>query len=232
VIEAVLLDVGGVLITPDHDVIRPPIETAGGSGTEEALDRGHYAGIAAIDAVGQLDWMRYLEAVTIECGVPSECRRRVVEELAILLHGAAIWRRVVPGARDGLEQLASTGVAIAIVSNSDGTVEQELINAGLCQIGEGAGIPVTVIIDSHVVGYEKPDARIFQLALDKLGVTPDRAVHVGDTAFADVDGARAAGVRPLHLDPYGLCPRRPGDHEHVRSLAEVAALVGSWRPGQ
>lgn len=230
-IEAVLLDVGGVLITPDHEVIGPPIETAGGSATEEALDRGHYAGIAAIDALGQVDWTRYLEAFTIECGVPPGRRAVAVEQLAAV-HGAPIWRRVVPGARDGLQQLASTGVALAIVSNSDGTVEQELINAGLCQIGEGAGISVPVILDSHLVGYEKPDPRIFHLALDKLGVTVDKAVHVGDTAFADVDGARAAGVHPLHLDPYGLCPRRPGDHEHVRSLAEVAALVGTRRPGQ
>jgi putative hydrolase of the HAD superfamily len=83
-----------------------------------------------------------------------------------------------------------------------------------------------------VVGYEKPDPRIFHVALDKLGVAPERAVHVGDTACADIDGARAAGVRPLHLDPYGFCPRPAGDHEHVGSLAEVAALVGFLGQGQ
>jgi putative hydrolase of the HAD superfamily len=231
VIEAVLLDVGGVLITPDHDAIRPPIERAGGSPTTESLDRGHYAGIAAIDAFGRLDWTHYLEAVTIECGVPPARRPAAVDELA-KAHSAAIWRRVLPGAMEGLRQLAATGVALAIVSNSDGTVEQELLSAGLCQIGAGAGVPMTVILDSAVVGCEKPDPRIFHVALDKLGVAPERAVHVGDTACADIDGARAAGVRPLHLDPYGFCPRAAGDHEHVRSLSEVAALVGFLGRGQ
>jgi putative hydrolase of the HAD superfamily len=231
VIEAVLLDVGGVLITPDHGVIGPLIQSAGGSPTAEVLDRGHYAGIAALDALGEVDWMRYLEAVTIECGVPSHRRGGAVEQLAAV-HGAAIWRRVVPGALAGLRRLAATGVAMAIVSNSDGTVEQELVNAGLCQIGEGAGVSVAMILDSAVVGYEKPDPRIFHLALDRLGVAPAQALHVGDTAFADVDGARAAGVRPLHLDPYDLCPREQGDHEHVRSLAEVADVVGPFRAGQ
>jgi putative hydrolase of the HAD superfamily len=231
VIEAVLLDVGGVLITPDHDAIAPPIERAGGSPTTEALDRGHYAGIAAIDGLGWLDWTSYLEAVVNECGVPAARRAGAVEELS-QAHTAAIWRRVVPGAMAGLQELAATGVALAIVSNSDGTVEQELLNAGLCQMGAGAGVPMTVILDSAVVGYEKPDPRIFHLALDKLGVPAERAVHVGDTACADIDGARAAGVRPLHLDPYGFCPRPAGDHEHVRNLAEVAALVGFAPRGQ
>jgi putative hydrolase of the HAD superfamily len=89
-------------------------------------------------------------------------------------------------------------------------------------------VPVAAVIDSTVVGIEKPDPRIFALALDALGVPADQVssvVHVGDSIFADVRGAQAAGIRPLHLDPYGDCPSPPGDHEHVRSLAEVAELV-------
>jgi putative hydrolase of the HAD superfamily len=49
-------------------------------------------------------------------------------------------------------------------------------------------------------------------------------VHVGDSVRMDVGGARAAGIRPLHLDPFGFCSA--ADHEHVRSLEEVAGLVG------
>jgi putative hydrolase of the HAD superfamily len=91
-------------------------------------------------------------------------------------------------------------------------------------------VAVAVVIDSTVVGIEKPDPRIFTFALDALGVSAEDAagvVHVGDTIFADVRGARAAGLRPLHLDPYGDCPAAPDDHEHVRSLADVAQIVRS-----
>ena len=52
------------------------------------------------------------------------------------------------------------------------------------------------------------------------------AVHVGDMASADVDGAHAAGVRPLHMDPFGDCPYPAGHHEHVRSLGDVVAIAG------
>ena len=51
----------------------------------------------------------------------------------------------------------------------------------------------------------------------------DRAVHVGDSVHADVEGARAAGVTPVHFDPYGLCKAQ--GHEHAASLVAVADLV-------
>jgi putative hydrolase of the HAD superfamily len=83
---------------------------------------------------------------------------------------------------------------------------------------------VTVVLDSFVVGVEKPDPAIFHRALEVLGVPPERAIHVGDTGWADVAGARAAGVRPVHLDPHRFCPN-PDDHEHVTDLDGVVALV-------
>ena len=137
------------------------------------------------------------------------------------------------GSVDGLRRIAGTGVALGVVSNSDGTVAEQLVAAGICQVGVGAGVTVVVVVDSALAGFEKPDPRIFAIALEQLGVGVEvgveRTVHVGDTAFTDVDGARAAGLRPLHLDPYGFCVRPPGDHEHVRSLSEVADLVRAER---
>lgn len=224
-IQAVLLDVGGVFFIPHHQFLAPPIEAAGGSSAAAVLDRAHYAGMAAMDAVGGLDWDRYKAALAGAAGVPPDRVAEAVEGLNGALGAANLWSRLLPGSLEGLRAIAATGVDIAIVSNSDGTVEAQLASSGVCQIGQGPGVRVVAIVDSHVVGFEKPDARIFHLALDALGHSPDRAVHVGDTAFADVDGARAAGVRSLHLDPYRDCPRPVGDHEHVRSLLEVAALL-------
>lgn len=233
-IAAVLLDVGGVITTPDHAMMRRALNTVGVVATTEALDRAHYAGIAALDSslitTGSLDWRQYDAAVARSVGVAEDRVPDAVAALQRAWRRVRGWHRIVPGALDGLRELASTGVSLGVVSNADGSVAEQLVAARVCQVGEGHGVRVVVVVDSTVVGIEKPDPRIFAFALDALGVSPEQAagvVHVGDTIYADVTGARAAGLRPVHLDPYGDCPGPADDHEHVRSLAEVAALVRS-----
>ena len=87
-----------------------------------------------------------------------------------------------------------------------------------------------VVLDSEVVGVAKPDPEIFRLALDALDVPAGGGVlHVGDSLRYDVAGALAAGLQPVHMDPYGFCPA-PDGHLHVRSLAELAgALISTQR---
>lgn len=179
-----------------------------------------------MDATGGPDWPAYRDALCDSLGVEPAAHAATVAALEELFEGgASIWTAVVPGTVDALRDLAAAGYALGIVSNADGTIEEMLVDAAICQVGQGAGVPVTVVVDSHVVGISKPDPAIFAKALDELGVDPRRAVHVGDTAYADVDGAHAAGVRPLHLDPYGDCPYPPGHHDHVQSLDEVPAAI-------
>ena len=101
-----------------------------------------------------------------------------------------------------------------IVTNSDGHGAENLAASGF------AGVPV---IDSHVVGVAKPDPRIFEVALARAGagIRPSEVAHVGDMLSTDVAGARAAGVTPIHFDPFRACRAR--DHRHIRSLP------GLWR---
>jgi putative hydrolase of the HAD superfamily len=230
----VLLDVGGVITTPNHEMVRLGVAGAGCQPTPEAIDRAHYAGISALDAgfleTGRLDWRRYDAAVARAVGVAEDRIPEAVEGLEAAWRQSRGWRRIVPGALEGLRELAKTGVSLGVVSNADGTVADQLVEDEVCQVGHGRGVEVVVVVDSTVVGIEKPDPRIFAVALEALGVGPDQwsqVVHVGDTIFADVAGAKAAGLRPLHLDPYGDCPAPSRDHEHVRSLSEVAEMVRS-----
>jgi len=232
-IDAVLLDVGGVLVLPEPDVILPAVRAAGAvDATTAQLARGHYAGVAAMDraALGRgvsVDWPGYYRAVAAELGVTGAAAGAVVDALRDAYADLA-WTGTVPGAVDALHRLAATGVSIAIVSNSNGTVEEQLLRTGICQVGEGGGVQVEIVLDSYVVGIEKPAPGIFELALDALGVEPARAVHVGDTGWADIAGARAAGVAPLHLDPFAFCPV-PDDHDHVADLDGVIAWVAARR---
>jgi putative hydrolase of the HAD superfamily len=134
---------------------------------------------------------------------------------------------VIDESVEGLAKLVDTGVPVGVVSNSDGTIERRLKEMGILQVGPGRGVEVRCVIDSGGVGVEKPDPRIFDFALDVLGLSSESVWYVGDTPAFDIVGARRAGLVPILMDPFGV----NGDFEVecVRSLGEVARLVESSR---
>jgi putative hydrolase of the HAD superfamily len=102
---------------------------------------------------------------------------------------------------DASERLAASAAFLArlarrhrlgVVSNFYGNLSAVCMEAGLAPL-------LSVAIDSATVGFQKPDARIFQAALDALGARPDEAVFVGDSMERDMAGARAAGLRHVLL---------------------------------
>jgi putative hydrolase of the HAD superfamily len=229
-VEAVFLDVGGVFHLPAHELVTAALRRAGVAADEALLDRAHYAGVAALVDWPDGDdgiWTAYERAYVESLGAPADRVAAAVAELDVAFRGPAIWSRLAPGSLDGLRRLEATGVTLAVVSNSDGTLEGRLRDEGICQVGEGRGVPMTIVIDSAVVGVAKPDPAIFAIALGACAVTPDRVLHIGDTVGADVDGALAAGIRPIHLDPYGFCA--DGSHTHVPDLSTVAAALVAGR---
>jgi putative hydrolase of the HAD superfamily len=229
-VEAVFLDVGGVFHLPDHEIVSAALRRAGVVGPLDpaVLDRAHYAGAKALEVWPQGDvhtglWAAYERAYAVEAGVPEDRLDGAVAELDVAFAEKGVWSRLAAGSMDGLHALAATGVTLAIVSNSDGTLEERLRAEGICQVGPGTGVPMAIVIDSDAVGVAKPDPAIFRIALEATGVAPDRALHIGDTVGADVDGALAAGVRPVHLDPYGFCS--DDSHPHAPDLSTVAAAL-------
>jgi putative hydrolase of the HAD superfamily len=107
-----------------------------------------------------------------------------------------LWAKPMEGAREAIDGVAALGLRRACVSNSDGRAERHLERFGV-----RAGLEF--VVDSAVVGIEKPDPRIFALALARLDVAPERALYVGDIRSVDEHGARAAGMRFVLLDPFG-----------------------------
>lgn len=227
-IEAVFLDVGGVFHVPDHDVMVKALRSVGVEADPDRLDRAHFVGVAALDdwpAEHQGMWAAYQSAYATEVGASDEQLAAAVVALnTAFMTEPEMWSRVLPGSVDALRKLHASGVILAIVSNSDGTVERRLREHGICQVGDGPGVPVSIVVDSAAVGVAKPDPRIFTFALEATGARPDRTLYVGDTVGADIVGARAAGIHAIHIDPYGFCHDR--SHDHIARLDEVVALVG------
>ena len=226
--QAVLLDVGGILHHPDHQRIRDALVRGGFSAGPIDFDRAHYAGAIAftrrdVDVSWRMYWRRYLDAYVDVCGVPVELRPEVHRHLDSEFAVAALWSRIIPGSAEGLRALAATGVRLGVVSNADGTVQERLAEQGLLQVGPGPGVVVECVIDSGAVGVSKPDPRIFRIALEAMQLAPDEAWYVGDTPAIDVEGARAGGLMPIVMDPYGL--QEGADYARVRSLSELAALL-------
>jgi HAD superfamily hydrolase (TIGR01549 family) len=113
-----------------------------------------------------------------------------------------VWRRVGAGNREALERLRAGGFRLAVVSNSEGTVEAMLEDVGLRPFFE-------TVVDSTVVGTVKPDASIYRIALDRLLLAPADAIMVGDSPTADVHGAHTVGLTAALIDPLDLYPWVP-----------------------
>ncbi len=231
-LEAVLLDVGGVFLVPDHDTVMAAAARLGLEVDGGLLDAAHHAGIAAWDrgeavAEGRTTWAPYMTAYLEVAGVPAERTDALLPDLDVVFQSFLTWTTPLAASVAALPALAATGVRLGIVSNADGTVESILRDLGICQVGPGRGVEVGVVVDSTVVGFEKPDPRIFGVALRALGTAPGRAIHVGDSRRADVEGARSAGVTPVHLDPDRHC--NAADHLHLADLSELVPLVAAAR---
>ncbi len=223
-VDAVIFDVGGVFVVPSPTVVRGRFDDLADVAdlADDAFVAAHYHGIAAYDRSEDPPerWPAYLEAYLVAIGLTpdDEVRRRAVELWRT--PSTELWTHVVAHHVVALREIATRAdVRLGIISNSDGTIEQVLAERSIAQVGAGPGVEVEVIVDSHLVGVAKPDPTIFPFALDAMGLPPQRCAYVGDSYRNDVEGAAAAGLTPVHVDPHGLGP--PGDHRRVSGVGDL-----------
>ncbi len=225
-----LLDAGGVFVLPDPERILGAFTRAECSVRREVLADAHYRAATRfathvdVEAGWAEAWLDYLRTYVDECGVPEDRRDEAHRHLDSEFADAALWVEPVPGSRDGLWALADTGVRLGIVSNADGMMGQRLAELELCQVGPGIGVAIECVVDSGNVGVMKPDPRIFEAAVDLLGLEADRIWYVGDMPAIDVVGARRAGIRPFLMDPLDL--HLDASYERIPSLTALAKLIG------
>ncbi|MEW6272043.1 MAG: HAD-IA family hydrolase [Thermodesulfobacteriota bacterium] len=235
-LEALFLDAGNTLIGMDLDLVCELLARHGVAATPDAVARAEAAArprLSRLLATGlsseARDTFAFHVANTLaRLGVPEARRMQVVLELARDMKAVGtrrLWSRVLPGVPQALAELHAAGIKLAVVSNSDGTVEEGLERLGL-------RAPLDAVLDSTRVGVEKPDPRIFARALEVVGSLPARTAHVGDLFAVDVLGARAAGLHGVLVDPYGdWCDEPCATTRDVPTLARelLAARASSSR---
>jgi putative hydrolase of the HAD superfamily len=100
---------------------------------------------------------------------------------------ASLQFRAIPGAIEACRRLRDRGLRLAVVSNWDVGLHEHLADLGVDGLFD-------TVVTSADAGAAKPAKRIWELALARLRVGADRAVHVGDSD-TDEQGAHAAGLR-------------------------------------
>jgi putative hydrolase of the HAD superfamily len=128
--------------------------------------------------------------------------------------------RLFPDAIPVLERLRGEGLSLGVVSNFEEWLERLLESLGVIPFFE-------VRVISGVEGYEKPDPRLFELALDRVGVEPAESVYVGDHPYFDTEPAAAIGMFAVLIDRRGRYPDHPGPR--IATLDELPGVVGLER---
>jgi HAD superfamily hydrolase (TIGR01662 family) len=217
VIRAVLFDVDFTLARPGPELMPEGyVSCAARHGL--TLDAARYE--AARDAAfvdlqhhPELDhdeeiWVAFTERIVVGMGGVQPASRDVAVELTARWQQHANFE-LYDDTLPTLRALRDRGIKIGLVSNSARDVREFAVHHAL-DIDAG--------ISSFQHGKTKPHASIFRAVLDLLEVEPREALMVGDSVDADIDGARALGMRAVLLDRLGLCP----DFEpRIESLGEL-----------
>jgi putative hydrolase of the HAD superfamily len=219
-IRALLLDALGTLVElePPAPRLRSALTSISEAEAEQAMaaEMSYYR--AHLDEGRDADSLAELRrrcARELRDALPEPARPPDLDALVAILLDSLHFREF-PDAVPALEAARARGLRLVVVSNWDCSLPDVLDRIGLAQRLDG-------VVASAAAGARKPAAAIFERALSVAGVAASEAIHVGDSVADDVEGARAAGIRPVFLSRDGGAAA-PGVTT-IASLAELEALT-------
>ncbi len=232
-VDLLCLDAGNTVVFLEHERLAAVCAREGLATSAQSLVHAEGQAKVAIEcgdavdvewsnahAPGGRGWGLVVGTMLHRAGLPVDRVPRFLGALWPDHRRRNFWSLVPAGLVEALGRLRSRGVPVAVISNSEGFLEEILEEQGILPAFD-------LVIDSGVVGVEKPDPAIFRIALDRTGVAARRALHLGDTYATDVLGARAAGVRVALIDPYGHLSGRHPDVPRVPGAPQVADAIAS-----
>lgn len=228
-LTTIFLDAGGVLVTPNWQRVSDALAAHGVSIAPDKLSsadplarRDIDLGLGSAVSDQQRGW-GYFNLVLEHCGLPpSPATIAALEELQRYHAEHNLWESVPDGVPAALDRLRAMGLKLVVVSNANGKLKYLFTRLDLARRFD-------VMLDSAEEGVEKPDPRLFELALERGGGRREQTLHVGDLYNVDVEGARAAGLEAVLLDVADLYGGF--DCRRIRSLAELPDLVAELRQG-
>ncbi len=163
----------------------------------------------------RLWWLELVQRVLPDF-FPAELVKPYFDELYSFFCSAEAWH-LFPDAEETLTQLKRRGYRLGVISNFDTRLKEILTKLRI-------GFLFDHVTISWEAGAAKPEVKIFHDALKAMNISPDQALHVGDSIQEDFEGARAAGLTSILLD---RLDNHPGwkDGLRIRSLAELCRLL-------
>lgn len=220
---AILLDIGGVVLHPDGELLSRRLEAVGisvdGDTARRAFADANAEAAVADDPLGfwseRTPWG---EAFARSVGIETTQAATIMEVIAQGDEpGDPMWTRIEPNTVETLRWLRANGARIAAVSNASGNTHQELDHVGILELFD-------VVLDSALEGSEKPDPHLYERALDLLGFGPREAMYIGDE-LPEIIGAREVGIEGLVVyDPWATLPPVEGTIV-IASLAELVDVA-------
>ena len=126
--------------------------------------------------------------------------------------------RAFPEAVAVLEELRGRGLKLGVVSNFEEWLERLLVSLDISRFFD-------VQVISGIEGYEKPDTRLFKLALERVGEEPATSVYVGDNPYFDIEPARSIGMFAVLIDRRDRFPEHDGPR--ITTLEDLPSLIGA-----
>jgi len=162
-------------------------------------------------------WVEYSRRRLVALGASSalavEFAPRVSAHMGEVYKPASI---VPEDVRRVLPELKQAGYIMAVISNRDKPFQETLDTHGLSEFFDFS------LAGGEVDSY-KPEPGIFEHALRRVDVTAQEAIYVGDNYYADVVGARRAGLQPVLYDPIGIFPG--ADCATIKSFDELNSII-------
>lgn len=161
-------------------------------------------------------WVRYYHHVFALLGI-SDGNEQLAHDLIAWYGQPAAWQPF-PEVPSVLAALHRRGYVLGAVSDWAPTLTSILHGHNLTR-------HLHFVLGSGNIGFCKPSLQFYRLALQRGGVPPHEVLHIGDSYYADVRGARAAGIQPVLLDRSGS--GTPLDCMVITDLRQLLPLLDS-----
>lgn len=162
-------------------------------------------------------WINYSRRRLTALGASPEWSEQVAPKVS--KHMGEFYKpdSIVPDdVRRALPQLKETGYILGVISNRDKPFQDLLRDHGIGEFFEFS-------LAAGEVNSFKPDPEVFEHGLRRVNLLPNEVIYVGDNYYADVVGARRAGLQPVLYDPLNVFP--DVDCATIKSFDELNSLI-------